>query len=431
MKFPYVSIFEFLFNELLTVQWAMFLWYTLTPRWTRKATVLIFLPICLFAPMVSTIFPSRSAVRVFSVPVIMILAAFVCYRSKPARTLFCAFYPQMVTVLSEAMILLLMPDIYRNNYDSQQLWLNYLSSLPMLIYTLVYSLMIWFAASCIGKTRYQLTVRQWLIFLFFPVSQTLGIIFVYNSMFSIAPTAAQLYLLAGILIVCAAADFALLRTISDAGRKAELEATNQMLEKQLDTQLSHYTALTSQYEINRRIRHDILHHVNTIQYLLANGQQQEATEYAGQFLAENQRGSQLGQCDNPVVDAFLYGRVKEAETRGVVVDPNVVLPSELPVSNTDLIIVFGNLMDNAVEACAKVECPTIQINAHVEKGYLVITESNPSVPEPERHKQRRIPELERGVGMHILKSIAEKYHGSCVGETHDGQYFISVFLRLN
>lgn len=431
MKFPYVSVFEFLFNEILTVQWAMFLWYTLTPRWTRKVTVLIFLPICLFAPMISTVFPSRSAVRVFSVPVIMILAAFVCYRSKPARTLFCAFYPQMVTVLSEAMILLLMPDIYRNNYDSQQLWLNYLSSLPMLIYTLVYSLMIWIAASCIGKTRYRLTARQWLIFLFFPVSQTLGIIFVYNSMFSIAPTAAQLYLLAGILIVCAAADFALLRTISDAGRKAELEATNQMLEKQLDTQLSHYTALTSQYEINRRIRHDILHHVNTIQYLLANGQQQEATEYAGQFLAENQRGSQLGQCDNPVVDAFLYGRVKEAETRGVVVDPNVILPSDLPVSNTDLIIVFGNLMDNAVEACAKVECPTIQINAHIEKGYLVITESNPSVPEPERHKQRRIPELERGVGMHILKSIAEKYHGSCVGETHDGQYFISVFLRLN
>ena len=204
-----------------------------------------------------------------------------------------------------------------------------------------------------------------------------------------------------------------------------------MLEKQLDTQLSHYTALTSQYEINRRIRHDILHHVNTIQYLLANGQQQEATEYAGQFLAENQRGSQLGQCDNPVVDAFLYGRVKEAEAQGVTVDTNVILPSELPVSNTDLIIVFGNLMDNAMEACAKVESPAIQMNAHVEKGHLVITESNPAPPEPEQRKQRRIPELERGVGMHILESVTEKYHGSCVSEIHDGQYSVSIFLRLS
>lgn len=56
-------------------------------------------------------------------------------------------------------------------------------------------------------------------------------------------------------------------------------------------QLSHYAALTSQYEANRRIRHDILHHVNTIRYLLANGQQQEATEYARQFPDENQRSS--------------------------------------------------------------------------------------------------------------------------------------------
>ncbi len=124
-------------------------------------------------------------------------------------------------------------------------------------------------------------------------------------------------------------------------------------------QLSHYTALTSQYEANRRIRHDILHHVNTIRYLLANGQQQEATEYAGQLLAENQRSSQLGQCDNPVIDAFLYGRVQEAKAQGITVETHIILPVELSVSNTDLVIVFGNLMDNAVEACAKLENPKI------------------------------------------------------------------------
>lgn len=120
----------------------------------------------------------------------------------------------------------------------------------------------------------------------------------------------------------------------------------------IDLQLSHYTALTSQYEANRRIRHDILHHVNTIRYLLANGQQQEATEYVGQLLAENQRSSQLGQYDNPVIDAFLYGRVQEAKAQGITVGTHIILPVELPVSNTDLVIVFGNLMDNAVEACA-------------------------------------------------------------------------------
>lgn len=198
----------------------------------------------------------------------------------------------------------------------------------------------------------------------------------------------------------------------------------------IDLQLSHYTALTSQYEANRRIRHDILHHVNTIRYLLANGQQQEATEYAGQLLAENQRSSQLGQCDNPVIDAFLYGRVQEAKAQGITVETHIILPVELPVSNTDLVIVFGNLMDNAVEACAKLENPKIELNAHIERGYLVITESNPAVPESEGRKQRRIPELERGVGMQILKSVAENYQGSCMSETGNGNYSVSVFLKL-
>lgn len=138
----------------------------------------------------------------------------------------------------------------------------------------------------------------------------------------------------------------------------------------------------------------------------------------------------LGQCDNPVIDAFLYGRVQEAKSQGGTVETHIILPVELPVSNTDLVIVFGNLMDNAVEACAKLENPKIELNAHIEKGYLVITESNPAVPEPEGRKQRRIPALERGVGMQILKSVAEKYQGSCMSETGNGNYSASVFLML-
>lgn len=45
MVSAYVSVLEFVFNEALLVQWAMFLWYTLTPRWSKKTTILCFLPI--------------------------------------------------------------------------------------------------------------------------------------------------------------------------------------------------------------------------------------------------------------------------------------------------------------------------------------------------------------------------------------------------
>ena len=130
------------------------------------------------------------------------------------------------------------------------------------------------------------------------------------------------------------------------------------------------------------------------------------------------------------MDAFLFGRVEEAKKQGISVKTNVVLPVELPVSNTDLVIVFGNIMDNAVEACAKIENPSIELDARIDGSYLIISETNPALPEPEGIKKRRIPELERGVGTQILDSVAKKHDGSCVIETKDGKFTVSVILRL-
>ena len=426
----YVSPLEFLFNMALMGLWASFMWHTLIPRFSKKTTILIFIPICFFVPPLSVLLPQRSFLRIFFVPVAMVVAGFGLFKSKPLPTVFCSFFPELVILLAEAANLLLYPDVYKYSYDSTAFWLNSKTFLMWFSYMPFYALVLWFTASRISKTRYSLTVKQWVIFLFFPLSQSITVYFVYTSMFGSDASLPQLVILGAFLSLCIAADVALVRTIADAGRKAELEATNRMLEKQLNMQLSHYQALTSQYEANRRIRHDIMHHVNTIQYLLADGKQQEAAEYAGQFLKENRRSSMLGSCENPVVDAFLFGRVEEAKKQGISVKTNVVLPVELPVPNTDLVIVFGNIMDNAVEACAKIENPSIELDARIDGSYLIISETNPALPEPEGSKKRRIPELERGVGTQILDSVAKKHDGSCVIETKDGKFTVSVILRL-
>ena len=124
MKTGFVSPIEYLFNVVLLAQWAMFLWYTLTPRWSKKTTILCFLPICLIAPVVATIFPSRSIARLLSVPVIMIAAAFLCFRSRPTRTVFCTIIPEMAIILAEFLIILVFPTISQNDYDSSLTWLN-------------------------------------------------------------------------------------------------------------------------------------------------------------------------------------------------------------------------------------------------------------------------------------------------------------------
>ena len=232
-----------------------------------------------------------------------------------------------------------------------------------------------------------------------------------------------------LILLFAVSDVALFCLIGQTARKAELETANRLLNDQLDNQLKHYSALVDQYEDNRRIRHDIAHHMHTIQLLLESGRRQEATAYAGELMRQQEHSSQLGQCENPLVDAFLFSRIREARQAGIPVEASVVLPRRLPIANVDLVILFGNLMDNAVEACGQVASPFIRLEAGLRKDYLVVTETNPA-PADDTRKKRRIPHLERGIGLHILTDLAGRYHGSCTQEVRDGQFTVSIALQL-
>lgn len=146
-------------------------------------------------------------------------------------------------------------------------------------------------------------------------------------------------------------------------------------------------------------------------------------------MRQQEHSPQLDQCENPLVDAFLFSRIREARQAGIPVEASVVLPRRLPIANVDLVILFGNLMDNAVEACGQVASPFIRLEAGLRKDYLVVTETNPA-PADDTRKKRRIPHLERGIGLHILTDLAGRYHGSCTQEVRDGQFTVSIALQL-
>lgn len=235
-------------------------------------------------------------------------------------------------------------------------------------------------------------------------------------------------LLVVISVVFIASDIVLYRMMMKTEQRVQLEVENALLEKQLDAQLAHYTDLTHQYEQIRAMRHDIYHHLNTINILLQDGNMQAATEYSEQLMPAQKFISRLGECQNPTVDAFLYSRIREADKQGISVRVDVSLPAELAIENTDLIVLFGNLMDNAIEACKQTENAVLSLSAHISRGYLIVRESNPT-PEHPAAKSRRIPQLERGVGFRVLNGLAEKYSGSFTHAVENGVYTATVILK--
>lgn len=419
---------DFLFNTGVVAAWRVFLWRVLDgPRFSWWSTVLLTLVIdAAYLLPVLLLTTAGSALRLLLYPTGALALAFLLFRGRPGRKLLAVAAELAGSLLMEMMFTPLMIDLQSN--DDISVWADPRALIYGVTFLPVLGLGLMLISFIFTRSKNNLSGRQLLVFSAFPITQMVCEASLVTLMFT-PPRYEYIPMQLTMSVLFLVSDILLYRTMVRTEQRVQLEVENALLESQLDAQLAHYRDLTAQYEQIRAMRHDISHHLNTINALLQAGNLQAASEYSEQLLPEQTYSSRLGACRNPVVDAFLYTRVQDAQARGVPVRADVSLPVELPVSNTDLIVAFGNLLDNALEACSGIPDAQITLRAHMDKGYLVIQESNSvRARQPQGKKPRRIPELERGVGFRVLGSLAAKYDGSFRHTCEDGVYTVTLLL---
>ena len=419
---------DLFFNACAIVMWAAFLWRVLDgPRFRVWVTVLLAALIGAAYMAAALLLTTVGQLRALMFPVCSLAMAFLLFRGTPGRKLLAVAAELAGSLLMELMFTPLMIDLQSN--DDISVWADPRALIYGVTFLPVLGLGLMLISFIFTRSKNNLSGRQLLVFSAFPITQMVCEASLVTLMFT-PPRYEYIPMQLIVSVLFLVSDILLYRTMVRTEQRVQLEVENQLLEKQLDAQLAHYSDLTAQYEQIRAMRHDISHHLNTINALLQEGNLKAATEYSEQLLPMQTYISRLGKCQNPVVDAVLYSRMQDAEAKGMPVQADVSLPVELPVSNTDLIVAFGNLLDNALEACSGIPDAAITLRAYMDKGYLVIQESNPvRARQPQGKKPRRIPELERGVGFRVLSSLAAKYDGSFRHTCENDTYTVTLLLR--
>lgn len=277
------------------------------------------------------------------------------------------------------------------------------------IYICVYAFLMWIFSLLLNRILRSFSWQDILSYIFFPFMQLAMVTWGSLPNFYNHAEAVRLC----IILFCIISDVGLYYSMRGITQRAELRASNALLLKQVDAEKEHYAALTEQYEAMRRMRHDIANHLYTIQALLDNGDTKHSAEYAKEILPRHTFHSSLGSCENPVVDAFLYSRMSKLKAAGISAEADVRLPAETSISNADMIIAFGNMLDNAEDACRALPEGKryIRIQADIKNGCCTLRMEN-SVAEQPVSKKERIPGLNRGVGLSILERLAEQYRGA-------------------
>ncbi|MCI8307400.1 MAG: GHKL domain-containing protein [Lachnospiraceae bacterium] len=189
------------------------------------------------------------------------------------------------------------------------------------------------------------------------------------------------------------------------------------------------------YKTMRGWRHDYHNHMQKIKAHLALGQFMEVTEYLNRLEADLDAIDVVVRTGNAGVDAILNSKLSSAPDKDIEINCKAKVPDNLLVSDVDLCVIIGNLIDNSLESCGKMketDKKFIRIYMGVFKEQLYISVMN-TTNEHRRKAEHELISMKRGNHGHGLKrvdNIVAKYNGYINRKNEPGVFVTEIMLPL-
>ena len=211
-------------------------------------------------------------------------------------------------------------------------------------------------------------------------------------------------------------------------RNAELESVNRTFQMEQ----RRYEELRKYLDETRTLRHDFRQHVILLQHYLDEGDLESLRSSLREYTVVSS-GTRSAYCGNRTMDAVIAHYAAMAEKQAIVLSLSLYLPELLPVTVTDLCVVLGNLLENAIHAVSKLPPGERSIKVHAKlltEEMLGITVSNPYSGEV-RLDRKGIPRSDRlhhGIGLRSVVKTVEQYQGNIQFQTENGRFQVSLTM---
>ena len=210
------------------------------------------------------------------------------------------------------------------------------------------------------------------------------------------------------------------------------------LEYQSDLMEKHCEEVQNMYRQTRGWRHDYHNHIQTMKAHLAMGKLKERDAYLNELDQDLTSVDTVIKTGNVMIDAILNSKISLAKQKGIAVDAKAIVPKELDtsISEVDLSLIIGNLMDNAMEACMRVEDSAqrfIRVYIDILKGQLYIYVMNAMTGELKRvgRTYETVKDSRRhGFGLMRIDKVVDRYHGYLEREHEEGVFVTEVLLPI-
>ena len=178
------------------------------------------------------------------------------------------------------------------------------------------------------------------------------------------------------------------------------------------------------YEKTKSFRHDIKNHITVVKELLKNQKTEAALQYVEGIESLTADISFPVSTNHPVLDILLGNKLGIAEENRVEVQCSLVVPYPCGISDIDFCIILGNVLDNAISACNRIDGDKqkyIHVSGKVQGEFLLIEIENSCIGRKTIHE---------GTGIANIRAAVEKYQGAMEIQTDGEKFTVSILLII-
>ncbi|MHB8129247.1 MAG: sensor histidine kinase [Mobilitalea sp.] len=207
--------------------------------------------------------------------------------------------------------------------------------------------------------------------------------------------------------------------------------------KQIVMQKEYYGTLSDQMKEIRKIKHDISHFIGVMSRLAEEGNFDKLKVFLSEYCERTEMDQLPVFCENTIANSIIgyyFLRAKESEIR---FESKCNISEKVKISDSDLCIILGNALENAVHACRQMDLSMIRyvsIEAEIMKGLQLIKVKNSYQGQLEMNEGRYVSSKQgdsHGLGIQNIEKVVEAYNGLVKIEHEDMVFTVMAAIPQN
>ena len=199
-----------------------------------------------------------------------------------------------------------------------------------------------------------------------------------------------------------------------------------------ETEQRYYDEINRRYQESRKIRHDIQNHLLALNMLIESGNIDSARKYINEISEQTDLAAMPIKTGSEVLDALLFKKTEQAQEKQISLIFEISCSlTECGISDYDLCAVFGNIIDNAIEAVNEKDIVTVKLSNQHDMLYISCENPlrNPLKKRGDKILTTKPNPLSHGYGIVRVREIAARYEGAVQITDEGGKFLIEILVN--